>query len=73
MKLFVRAGVLLTLILVLSDCSDKCTVTNSYVYYQPVYSTPAEIRAAVDLKDPQPLVQPGKIYFKDQTLFINEI
>jgi hypothetical protein len=72
-SLCIRALAFVGLILVLSDCSDKCTVTNSYVYYQPVYSTPAEIKAAVAFKDPQPLTQPGKIYFKDKTLFINEI
>lgn len=71
--LCLRALFFVSLILILSDCSDKCTVTNSYVYYQPVYSTPAEIKAAVEFKGPQPMAQPGKIYFKDKMLFINEI
>jgi len=70
--LYPRPLVFVTLILLFSDCSDTCTVTNSYVYYQPVYSTAAEIKAAVTFKDPQPMSQPGKIYFKDKTLFINE-
>lgn len=54
-------------------CSDECQVANTYVYYEPVYSTPAQIKAAVTYQDPQPLQQIGKIYFKDQILFINEI
>ncbi len=56
-----------------AGCSDKCQVTNSYVYYEPVYSTTAEIKAAVAYKAPQPLNQLGKIYFKDQILYINEV
>lgn len=56
-----------------STCSDKCTVKNTYKYYQPVYSTSAEIKAAVDFKAAKPIVSAGKIYFKDQILFINEV
>ena len=54
-------------------CSDECQVSNAYVYYEPFYSTPAQIKAAVAYQDPKPLQQIGKIYFKDQVLFINEI
>ncbi len=67
---------LLTLIgvcLLLSNCSDKCVVTNTYMYYEPVYATSAEIKAAVSLKAPQPISSAGKIYFKDDIVFINEI
>lgn len=54
-------------------CSDQCEVTNTYVYYEPVYSTSAEIKAAVAWQEPQTLRELGKIYFKDNVLFINEI
>ncbi len=59
--------------LVISSCSDKCQVKNTYTYYEPVYSTPAEIKAAVSYKVSQPITNAGKIYFKDHILFINEI
>jgi hypothetical protein len=63
---------LLTFTLVLVDCTDRCEETYRYVYYEPVYSTSAEIKAAVALKDAQSLKNIGRIYFKDGYLFINE-
>ncbi len=58
---------------IFSNCSDKCVVTNTYVYYEPVYSTSAEIKAAIGFKPVQAISNAGKIYFKDDILFINEI
>jgi hypothetical protein len=57
----------------LTQCSDECKVTNTYIYFEPVYSTSAEIKAAVELQPPHTLTDLGKIYFKDGYLFINEI
>lgn len=62
----------LSLIYTLSSCSDKCTVTDSYVYYEPVYATPAELKASIGFKPAQAMVAPGKIYLKDQILMVNE-
>jgi hypothetical protein len=53
-------------------CSDKCQVKTTYVYFKPVYSTPTEIKATTGLKTAQPLSSPGKIYLKDNNLFVNE-
>ncbi len=65
---------LLTLVgFITVDCSDKCTVKHTYTYYEPVYQTTAQIKAETGVKSAQPLGQPGKIYFKDQTLFVNEV
>ncbi|MEQ1584829.1 MAG: hypothetical protein ABL895_03055 [Cyclobacteriaceae bacterium] len=58
---------------ILASCSDKCEETRNLVYYQPVYSTSAQIKAAVALQGPGEMSQIGKIYFKDGYLFINEI
>jgi hypothetical protein len=55
-----------------TDCSDKCEETNHFVYYEPAYSTSAEIKAAVALVEPIPLSDIGRIYYKDGILFINE-
>lgn len=63
---------LLGLSVLLEGCTDKCQVTNEYMYYEPVYSTVQEIRQAVHLLSPQPVHSVGKIYFKDGYLFINE-
>src|SRR4051812_16414522 len=51
---------------------DECKVTNTYVYYQPVYATSAELKAQVQLQSPHTLTDLGRIYFKDGYLFINE-
>ena len=53
-------------------CSDKCQVKSTYVYFKPVYSTSAEIKAATGLKTATSLSSPGKIYLKDKSLFVNE-
>lgn len=53
-------------------CSDQCQSASTFVYYEPVYSTTAQLKAAVDYQDPKPIEDLGKIYFKDNFLFINE-
>jgi len=62
----------LTFLALFSTCSDKCKVTNSYVYYEPVYTTAAELKAKIKFNGPQPLNTPGRIYLKDQFLLVNE-
>src|SRR5882757_6591803 len=54
------------------ECSDKCSVTNTYTYFRPVYSTTEEVRRGVGYEQSRTLKNPGKIYFKDNLLFINE-
>lgn len=68
----IRYFLILLLAYTWSGCSDKCTVTDSYVYYEPVYSTPAELKASIEFKPAQSMVAPGKIYLKDKTLLVNE-
>jgi hypothetical protein len=72
-KTFLSKIVPLFLVLSFFNCSDKCKVTNTYVYYKPVYSTTAQIKSAVGLKAAQPIAEAGKIYLKDKILFINEV
>jgi hypothetical protein len=54
-------------------CHDNCKVTNTFVYFDPVYSTSADVKAAVSLQPTHPLTGLGKIYFKDGYLFLNEV
>ncbi|HTH57021.1 MAG TPA: hypothetical protein VL728_13315 [Cyclobacteriaceae bacterium] len=66
-------GLLAALIcLSLQQCSDKCQVKRTYTYYEPIYSTTDEIKASTGVVSPKPLSSPGKIYLKDQYLFVNE-
>lgn len=64
--------VLLGISVLLEGCTDKCETSSTYVYYEPVYTTVAEIRSSVALTDPQPIKGVGKIYYKDGIMFVNE-
>lgn len=63
---------LLGLSVLLEGCSDRCEVHNHFVYYEPVYTTLADIRSGVKATNAKPIGAIGKIYFKDDFLFINE-
>jgi hypothetical protein len=63
---------LLGISILLEGCTDKCEIQSEYVYFEPVYTTVEELRASVDLTGPQPLGAVGKIYVKDNYLFVNE-
>lgn len=59
-------------LLLLSQCTDKVEVTRRYTYLKPVYTTTEELRSAFEIMPPQPVKTPGKIYFLNGYLFINE-
>ncbi|MBD2752185.1 LVIVD repeat-containing protein [Spirosoma validum] len=63
----------LSSILWLAGCTDKCKETRTYRRYTPVNYTLAQLRQGVHVENAQTLVNPGKIYTKDQFLFINEL
>jgi hypothetical protein len=58
--------------LLLESCTDNCEQSNTYSYYEPVYTSLADIRSSIVVEDPHPMVSVGKIYFKDGYLFVNE-
>jgi hypothetical protein len=64
---------ILLLFPVLFGCTDNCQETRTFRRYTPVTFTTAQLRQGVQTEAPQPLVNPGKIYTKDQFLFINEL
>lgn len=63
---------ILGLSLLLEGCTDQCTDTRTYTYFEPVYTPLSVIRSSVAQKLPQPLAAVGKIYFKDGFLFVND-
>ncbi|MEM9858531.1 MAG: hypothetical protein AAF843_14305 [Bacteroidota bacterium] len=63
---------LLFLSSILSSCTDECEVQQQYTYFEPVYTTIEELRSSVDVIAPQEINQAGKIFFQNNTLFINE-
>ena len=60
-------------LLLLAGCTDTCKETRTYRRYSPVTFTATQLRQGVQTESAQPLVNPGKIYTKDQFLFINEL
>jgi len=54
----------------LTGCEDK--VYETYMANTPVYMTYEDLRSAVEIESSRPLEKPGKIYFKDNYIFINE-
>ena len=74
MKPFFGLAILALLTLSLQGClKDQCERTVTYTYVEPVYKTIEEIRAGqVTVEAPRELVNPGKIYYYDNKIFINE-
>jgi hypothetical protein len=64
--------VLLGLSVVLEGCTDTCETSARYVYYEPVYTPLEVVRAAVAVQGSRPVRSVGRIYFRDNYLFINE-
>ena len=64
---------LMGLVWILSGCSDQCETTRRFIYHEPVTMSMDELRSAVTIVAPQPMEIPGKLYYKDGILFINEI
>lgn len=62
---------ILVLLIVLSGCEDK--FTEQYLSLEPVYLSYKDFREAVKSESTHSLVKPGKIYYKDNYLYINEI
>ncbi len=63
-------SLLLLITLLFSACEDK--YTEEYLELEPVYMGYKEFREAVKVEPSRELKKPGKIYFKDNYLFINE-
>ena len=75
MKNTYKNVLLLTLIFsvsFLSSCVDNCTNETGYTLYTPVYQTTQEVRDAFGYVEPREINEPGRLYFKDGFMYINE-
>ncbi|MHC1776061.1 MAG: LVIVD repeat-containing protein [Lentimicrobium sp.] len=63
---------LITSTLLFSGCKDNTYEEITYKANVPVYMGLDEFRGAVKMTSPQSLENPGKIYFKENFLFVNE-
>jgi len=70
-----RKLIFLTLLIpfLLTSCDDQRVQVIEWVEYEPVYMSQEEFENAVDMEPARELEKPGKIYFYDQMLFVNEV
>jgi len=64
--------VLVAFVLLVGACM-KDQIKRSYTYYRPVYKTKAEVRQGVKSSTPITIAKPGKLFYKDGFVFLNEI
>ena len=65
---------LLLSLLYLTGCTtDQCEQVRVYRKYIPIQFTLSDLRQPISSGAPQPLAEPGKLYVKDQFLFIVEV
>ncbi|MFK7926014.1 MAG: LVIVD repeat-containing protein [Bacteroidia bacterium] len=67
------ALVLLTSLSLTGCLRDKCDMSFTHARYTPVYMSQEAFERAVEVQSPQAVQNPGKIYVKDNYLFVNEI
>jgi hypothetical protein len=73
MKSFIRPAVFLFVLAAsLPGCKDNTFQTITYEANVPVYMPLAEFRSSFSVSDTVEISHPGKIYFKDGYLFVNE-
>lgn len=64
----------LSAMLTLGGClQDKCVSTTTYTLFEPVYKLPEEMRQPIVTEAPRALENPGKIYYYQDFMFINEL
>jgi hypothetical protein len=66
-------GIVLFTALFSVGCKDKVTQERTFMANVPVYMSQESFENAIQSNAAKELVNPGKIYFKDQYLFINDI
>ena len=66
------ATILLVLTASMTSCHDRTTELISYEANVPVYMPFNEFRSSFEKSEPIDISHPGKIYFKDEYLFVNE-
>ena len=71
-NLLKTATFLIVLSAAMTACNDKTTELITYEANVPVYMSFSDFRASFEKSEPVEIYHPGKMYFKDDHLFINE-
>ncbi|MFY0626944.1 MAG: hypothetical protein JXR07_11650 [Reichenbachiella sp.] len=69
--IFLSILIIIMLSILAQGCDEKC-VGPTITVYEPVFATRNEVMSTADFIGPAPIEMPGKIYFKDNYLFLNE-
>lgn len=64
--------VLLLVSMLLEGCTDTCETKNVRAYYEPIYTSLEDLRSSVGSEEPRNLKKLGKLYLKDNYIYINE-
>ncbi len=72
-KVIFRTLQMVALVTAFASCKDNCTQTVTYRGTESVRVTLSELRSGIKTLPAQDLENPGKIYVKDNFLFINEV
>ncbi len=56
-----------------SCVEDKCKEKVTYTYYEPIYLLTTDIRTEIQAEGPRELINPGKLYFYNNYVLINEV
>ena len=70
MKTLKNFALISILVLVFGGCQEK--ITDTYMVNVPIYMNRQDFRKSVKVTESEDIVEPGKIYFKDNLIFINE-
>jgi hypothetical protein len=69
-RMITLPGIFALTVLMLFSCEDKKFLTQTANV--PVYLSYEDLRKAIEVKEPAEIRRPGKIYFKDNYIYINE-
>jgi hypothetical protein len=67
-----KRNLYISAILILSAFACKDKIEDSYIVNEPQYMSYNELRSSFEVKGGQQIIQPGKLYFKDHLIFVNE-
>ena len=72
-KLSVYSLLIVILLALLGSCKESDCETQMIQFYEPVYMALDDLRETATFESPREIESPGKIYYKDGYIFINEI
>lgn len=64
-------NLIFAIVLLLSGCQDK--ISETFMANSPIYLSYEDLRSAVKVEISREIEKPGKIYFKDNYVFVNEL